>query len=69
MSIGLIGKLALVAAMALGTYFMGDGIAAPVMPTNPCTAGYSFDCCVYICIHDSSTGCNGGSTCCTNKCR
>lgn len=65
----LVGKVALVAAMAIGTYFMGDSIAAPVGSSNPCTKGYGFDCCVYICMHDSSTGCNGGGACCERVCR
>jgi hypothetical protein len=28
-----------------------------------------FNCCVHQCIHDSSTGCNGGTRCCESLCR
>ena len=70
MSIGLVGKLALVTAMVIGTYFMGDGFGAAPMEaaSGPCDRDYNYNCCVYICLHDSSTGCNGRSGCCQNLC-
>ena len=62
MSIGLVGKIALIGAMAF-TALWGDSIIAP-MDQVEC----DFNCCVRACIHDQSTGCNGGSRCCENLC-
>ncbi|MDQ3799257.1 MAG: hypothetical protein M3384_07400 [Acidobacteriota bacterium] len=63
MSIGLVGKLALIGAMAITTLW-GDGFVAPIDQVD-----CDFRCCVNQCIHDSSTGCNGGTRCCENLCR
>lgn len=63
MSIGIVAKVALVAAMAI-TSIWGDSIIEPVDPVD-----CGFNCCVNQCIHDSSTGCNGGTRCCESLCR
>jgi hypothetical protein len=70
--ITLFGKVALVAAMALGTALIGETEISPVEPgdSSPCSGGNegSFNCCVWQCMHDSSTGCNGRARCCENVC-
>lgn len=63
MSIGLVAKLALIGAMAF-TAFWGDSFVSPIDGID-----CDFNCCVNQCIHDSSTGCNGGSRCCESLCR
>lgn len=65
MSIGLVAKLALVTTMAIASIW-GD-IIVPV-DSGPCSDPGSYNCCVHQCIHDSSTGCNGGTRCCQNVC-
>jgi hypothetical protein len=65
----LVGKVALIAAMALGTALWGETEIAPMESGDgPCSDPGSTACCIHQCIHDSSTGCNGGSRCCTNLC-
>ena len=62
----LFGKVALIAAMAIGTYFMGDSIGAPTGPSNPCTSKPgSSDCCYFQCTHNPDSGCHGSGRGCT----
>jgi hypothetical protein len=60
------GKIALVAAMAIGTLYFGDMID---LEKGPCDNPNSFDCCYYQCTHDPGSGCNGSGSCCNNQCR
>lgn len=62
----LFGKLALLGALALGTYFSDSFFAAA---DGACPFRDDYNCCVYSCQHDPGTGCNGSSTCCANLCR
>lgn len=66
----LVGKVALIAAMAVGTALWGETEILPVDSGDggPCGDPGSNACCIHQCIHDSSTGCNGGTRCCTNLC-
>jgi hypothetical protein len=71
MSIGLVAKVALIAAMAIASIW-GDVIISPEGgDSSPCSGGNegSFACCVWQCRHDSSTGCNGAARCRENVCR
>ena len=61
MSVGMVGKLALLGAMAI-TALWGDSFAG--WDQMEC----DFNCCVRACIRDPGTGCNGGSSCCENLC-
>lgn len=64
--ITLVGKVALISALGIGAMWMDIGIEPA---DSPCTNDPgSTNCCIHQCIHDSSTGCNGGTRCCTNLC-
>ncbi len=64
MSIGLVGKLALLGAMVI-TSMWGDGGA---VPEGGCPFKDAFSCCVYECQHDPGSGCTT-TRCCETLCR
>jgi hypothetical protein len=65
MSISLAAKLALVTTMVIVTSVWDDG---GVIMNGGCPYNDTYKCCVHACRHDSSTGCNGSSSCCENLC-
>jgi hypothetical protein len=61
----LAAKVALVAVLGIGAMWADGGID----PIDTGGGECGFNCCVNQCIHDSSTGCNGGTRCCEGLCR
>jgi hypothetical protein len=59
----LISKLALLAALAVGTV----GVSSSYAPEEILPVDGTSDC-FRACMHDPGSGCDGNSRCCTNLC-
>jgi hypothetical protein len=57
-------KIAIIAAMAVGTTFLGDFDYASPCDKDPASAA----CCYHQCTHNPEGDCNRSGSCCTAQC-